>query len=75
MRVSAHPQVIALCNAFGGALVSTSANLAGQPSPTQRDELDAALIDEIDGICAGETGGRREPSTIRDAASGELLRG
>ena len=75
VRVSAHPQVIALCNAFGGALVSTSANLAGQPPPTRRDELDAALIDEIDGICAGETGGRREPSTIRDAASGELLRG
>src|SRR5690606_21294007 len=31
VRVSAHPLVQALCRTWGGPLVSTSANLAGQP--------------------------------------------
>lgn len=75
VRVSAHPQVIALCEAFGGALVSTSANLAGQPAPQRRAQLDAALIAQIDGLTEGETGQRAAPSTIRDARSGALLRG
>lgn len=75
VRVSAHPDVIALCNAFDGALVSTSANLAGQPSPIHREDLDPALLAHIDGLCEGETGERSKPSVIRDALSGEVLRG
>ena len=73
--MSAHPDVIALCDAFDGALVSTSANLAGQPSPTRREALDPALVAGIDGICEGETGGRTSASIIRDALSGDVLRG
>ncbi|MDO5609765.1 MAG: Sua5/YciO/YrdC/YwlC family protein [Pseudomonadota bacterium] len=74
VRVSAHPEVVALCLAFGGALVSTSANGAGQPSPRHRDELAPGLIARIDGVLHGETGGREAPSVIRDAASGQVLR-
>lgn len=75
VRVSAHPDVIALCNAFDGALVSTSANLAGQPAPSRHEELDPALLAGIDGVCEGETGGRAGPSMIRDALRGDVLRG
>ena len=75
VRVSAHPDVVALCNAFDGALVSTSANLAGQPAPSRREELDPALLADIDGVCVGETGGRTGPSVIRDALRGDVLRG
>lgn len=75
VRVSAHPEVIALCRAFAGALVSTSANLSGQPPARNFAELDAALLSRLDGVLAGETGGRQQPSEIRDAASGALLRG
>lgn len=74
VRVSAHVDVIALCNAFGGALVSTSANLAGQPAPTRHADLDVALLARIDGVMEGETGGAHGPSSIRDALSGQLLR-
>lgn len=74
VRVSAHAGVIALCRAFGGALVSTSANRAGQAAPSVRDALDAALLAAIDGVCEGETGGRDGPSIIRDALSGQVLR-
>ncbi len=75
LRISGHPPVVDLCNAFGGPVVSTSANLAGQPPAFRFDELDAALLLGIDGVLAGETGGLTTPTPIRDAASGIALRG
>lgn len=75
VRISAHPVVEALCSAFGGALVSTSANLAGQPPAYTRAELDPALLARIDGLVAGETGGLDRPTPIRGALDGAVLRG
>ena len=74
VRVSAHPGVIALCEAFGGALVSTSANRAGDPPPRQLHALDAAVRAGVDGVLDGETGGLARPTPIRDAATGAELR-
>ena len=74
VRISAHPQVVELCNSFGGALVSTSANRAGQPAPAVRDVLDPALVAAVDGVTDGETGNLASPTTIRDALSGLTLR-
>ena len=75
MRASAHPIVAALCRAFGGAIVSTSANPAGAPAPVRLADLDPAMRDAVDGVVEGETGGRDRPSDIRDALTGALLRG
>lgn len=75
VRVTAHPVAAALCRAFGGALVSTSANRSGQPAPHAIDALDPDLVATLDGIVAGETGGSARPSTIRDARTGAVLRG
>lgn len=74
VRVSAHPDVIALCAAFGGPLVSTSANLAGAPPAFTRATLDPGLLARLDGVTQGETGGLAAPSAIRDAATGHVLR-
>lgn len=74
VRVSDHPTVIALCEAFGGPLVSTSANLTGMPPAFHRDALDPALVDQLDAVCEGETGGLASPTAIRDAATGDVLR-
>lgn len=74
VRVSAHPTVIALCNAFGGALVSTSANRAGQPAPSTRETLDEIVVAGVDAVTVGETGGLLRPTAIRDARSGDVLR-
>ncbi len=74
VRVSAHPVVIALCNAFGGALVSTSANVAGQPAPPSRSALDQAIVAGVDAITCGETSGLARPTPICDARSGIQLR-
>lgn len=75
VRISAHAPVVELCNAFGHALVSTSANLAGQPAPVTRDTLDPALVAMLDGVLSGETGGLRAPTSIHDAVTGQALRG
>ena len=74
VRVTAHPLVRALCDTFGRALVSTSANIASEPSPRSRAELDPRIIAGVDAISEGETLGRQQPSTIRDARSGSTLR-
>lgn len=74
VRVSAHPQVVALCAAFGGALVSTSANLSGQAAPRSRAALDPALLALLDGVLDGETGGLAQATPIRDARTGAVLR-
>jgi L-threonylcarbamoyladenylate synthase len=74
VRVSAHPVVAELCRRFGGAIVSTSANLAGEPPAFERSALSPALLALIDGVCEGETGGLAAPTAIRDAATGDVLR-
>jgi L-threonylcarbamoyladenylate synthase len=74
VRISAHPLVAALCRAWGGPLVSTSANLAGRPPARTRAELDPALLPLLDGLIDGTTGGLAQPTPIRDALSGEILR-
>jgi L-threonylcarbamoyladenylate synthase len=74
VRVSAHPLVAALCRAWGGPLVSTSANLAGQPPARSRAGLDPDLLRDLDGLVDGATGGLDQPTPIRDALTGHVLR-
>ena len=73
-RVSAHPPVVALCAAFGGPLVSTSANLSGRPPVRRREQLDPTLCALLDAVVDGDTGELAAPTTIRDARSGAVLR-
>ena len=74
VRVSQHPTVVGLCQAYGGALVSTSANLSGQPAVSDYDALDPALLTRVDAIVPGQTGGLARPTAIRDALTGQALR-
>lgn len=75
VRVTGHAVAAALCRAVGGLVVSTSANRAGEPPARRFDELTAEVRTQLDGWIAGETDGQSEPSTIRDARSGAVLRG
>ncbi len=74
VRVSAHPVVVALANAFGGALVSTSANRAGDSPPQQLAALDPRIMEGVDALLEGETGGLLRPTQIRDAVTGRAMR-
>jgi len=74
LRVSKHPLVQALCLAFGGALVSTSANIAGRPPARTRLSVEKNLGAQLDFIVPGELGGQTNPSRIIDLRSGAVLR-
>jgi len=81
VRVSSHPLVVALCDACGSALVSTSANISGQaPIRSSEEWLHASrnenskLNDKIDFLLLGNIGERATPSDIIDLQSGEHLR-
>ncbi|RLK47149.1 L-threonylcarbamoyladenylate synthase [Alkalispirillum mobile] len=77
VRVTAHPVAAALCEACGGAIVSTSANRDGQPparTATQvRTRLGADASDLAD-ILSGPVDRNARPTAIRDADSGTTLR-
>lgn len=74
LRWSAHPATAALCRAFGGALVSTSANRHGEPAARSVEAVTAAFGDAVDGTLAGELGRRQAPSVILDPLAGKRLR-
>ena len=78
VRVTAHPLAAGLCRAFGGAIVSTSANRAGRPPARNALRLRRALggpaLWGIDCILPGSCRGADRPSTIRDGRTGEVLR-
>ena len=75
VRVSGHPIVSQLCTAFGGPLVSTSANPQGQPSALTVAEVERYFATGLEGIVSGELGGAQQPSTICDLLSGKTIRG
>ncbi|MEO8802393.1 MAG: Sua5/YciO/YrdC/YwlC family protein [Rudaea sp.] len=74
LRVTAHPLASALCGAFGGALVSTSANRHNAPPARDADAVRAAFGGELKYILDGATGGQDRPTPIRDALSGQVFR-
>jgi L-threonylcarbamoyladenylate synthase len=74
LRVTAHPLAAGLCRAFGGAIVSTSANRHGEPPARTADDVRAAFGAEIDAVLNGPVGGLERPTPIRDAISGDTVR-
>lgn len=74
VRVTAHPVTAALCRAFGGPLVSTSANPAGRPPARSALAVRRYFRGRLDRILTAPLGGQRRPSTITDLISGRVLR-
>lgn len=74
VRVTDHPVAAALCDEFGGALVSTSANLAGRPPARTPLTIQRSLHSDVALTLHGPLGGLRQPTTIRDVDSGRILR-
>jgi len=73
VRVTTHQQTADLCRAFGGALVSTSANRSGKKPATTQREIRFHLP-EIDTVLSGSCPATAQVSTIRDLQSGKTLR-
>jgi len=74
VRVTDHPVAAALCEAFGGPIVSTSANLAGHEPARSPLRVQCELGGEVDYILHGPLGELAKPTEIRDAGSGRIIR-
>ena len=73
VRVTAHKQTAELCRAFGGAIVSTSANSAGK-KPARTSHQVRWHLPDVDYILSGQCSGSDQPSSIRNAKTGEIIR-
>ncbi|TCM62759.1 L-threonylcarbamoyladenylate synthase [Acinetobacter calcoaceticus] len=74
VRVSNHPLCIALCNAFNGFIVSTSANPTGHAPARSLQDANQYFGSELKYL-NGDLGLSLQPSKIIDAQTGEVIRG
>jgi len=74
VRLSDHPAIAGLCEAFGGAIVSTSANRTGKPPATSQVQVAGYFGNLINVIVAGKTGSQNGASEIRELKSGRIIR-
>ncbi len=74
IRLTQHPSCIALCNALGHPLISTSANPAGLPPAMTVNQVKTYFSSSIDGILETPLGQATSPSEIRDLQSNQRIR-
>ncbi len=74
VRVSQHPLVVKLCDAYGGAIVSTSANRSGHPALQTGQDVQDEFGDLIDAIVDANVGTLASPTHIFDIRTGQQLR-
>ncbi|WAI18665.1 MAG: Sua5/YciO/YrdC/YwlC family protein [Buchnera aphidicola (Acyrthosiphon caraganae)] len=73
VRISAHIEIIKLCNAFKGALISTSANISNfTPCFTPEEVLKCFGKDFP--LLHGKIGNEKNPSKIINIINGKLIR-
>lgn len=76
VRRPGHTQARALCAAFGGPLVSTSANKSGEPPALSVEEVHQHFGHLVDYVLPGETlSGTNRPSEIRSLTGVRLRAG
>jgi L-threonylcarbamoyladenylate synthase len=74
IRISDHPVCMELCQKLGHPIISTSANITGQPPAITALQVSEQFGHQIDLILDKPLGGRKRPSEIRDAISNKVLR-
>ncbi|MBK1734388.1 tRNA threonylcarbamoyladenosine biosynthesis protein RimN [Halorhodospira abdelmalekii] len=74
VRVTAHPQAAALCRAFGGAIVSTSANPTRCRPARSASQVRCYFGERIAALLPGPLGGLERPTPIYDLSTGRQLR-
>lgn len=74
IRISRHPVVNALCLAFGGMIVSTSANPRSLRPAVNQLAARRYFGKRIDTYVTGTVGSATQPSIIRDLTTGRVLR-
>lgn len=74
VRITEHPLAKELCESLNSALVSTSANISGNPPAKTSADIKQEFENTIDALLDGETGNLSNPTDIRDSISGDIIR-
>ena len=74
VRLTTNPVAAAVCDAVGSPIVSTSANVTGEPVARNRIVLRRKFGTYVDYIVPGDCGPCEGASEIRDLATGKILR-
>lgn len=74
VRITNHPDVVALCERINKPIISTSANLSGQAPAITWQQIVEKLNDKVDFIIKSKTSGLLKPSTIINGLTGEVFR-
>ena len=74
LRVTRHPVCRALCEGFGAAIVSTSANPRSAEPARSAARVTEYFGGALCGVVEGDLGSDPRPSEIRDLASGRVIR-
>ncbi|PHQ58629.1 MAG: tRNA threonylcarbamoyladenosine biosynthesis protein RimN [Porticoccus sp.] len=75
LRVTNHPVAAALCRAYGGGLISTSANPHGFRPALSLLKLNLYFYGQLDYVLPGPLGGLTSPTPIKNLKTGEMIRG
>ncbi len=73
VRLTREPFSASLCRTFRGPIVSTSANLSGEPSPLDFDSISQEIKDAVDYVCTsrrGEPAANKASSIIKISEGG-----
>ena len=73
VRISAHVEIIKLCNAFGQALISTSANISNMTPCLTPEEVFKCFGKDFP-LLNGKIGNEKNPSKIINVMNGKLIR-
>lgn len=74
VRITDHPIAAKICEQFGDAIISTSANPSGLKPPTTLLQLRKYFSPQELLMVPGTTGDLSQPTTIRNGVTGERLR-
>lgn len=74
VRVSDHPVVSSLCTAWGGPLVSTSANPGGALPAREAFQVRRYFGGSVSCFVPGRVGSSARPTAIRHLVSGDIVR-
>jgi L-threonylcarbamoyladenylate synthase len=74
VRVTDHPVAAPLCARVGQAIVSTSANVSRRPPLRAARRVRRELGALVDYVLPGDVGGLANPTVIKDARTGRILR-
>lgn len=76
VRVTAEPFSRDLCLRFGRAIVSTSANVSGEPAPADFAQIPQEIIDAADYVCLSrrEPQPKAKPSMVIKISAGGLFK-